>query len=618
MNGGGNGLQLAGTGTGNLVDLNGNILQLGTGTNIQVTGTQNINSATGTGIVKVQSGGTSNVNGGTSLVLSTDVRVELNGVINFGAGLTTINGTLQLNSGGTVTGNAPIYGSGSTLKYNSGSSPFIRGIEWGAASGPAYPYDVQVSNNTVINPGGSGRTGVALNTANNLTIDAGSAIYMDYGGNNMTVPLVINGSLFLNGSLSASGAAGGDIKIRGNWTNTGSFFPNSRAVFFDAATGTQTITKAGGQTFDYLIIDKAAGLVQLANDINIAQALTLSNGTINTAANLVNVTNSAAASVIRTNGYVVGNLKRAVATGTNTYAYPVGTTSGYTPAGIAFSGVAGGGNVTVVSLNGASANYPSALSATRRLARYWIVTNAGVSGFTASATFNYLAGDLTGGATQSSLKPYKFDAPATFSYPASSTATLSFTETGISSFSEFGAGECGPVAVSPITGGGASLCAGATQQLSDATSNGVWSSDGPGIATVSNSGLVTAVAAGTTVIRYSVTDVSGCSGEATQSVTVLSNYTIIASAGAGGAVAPNGSTTLCAGTNQTYSITPDACYSIAEVLVDGVSCWCCWYIHIHERICESYDQCKLHIKYLHDHSQQRWQWFSNTCGCYYC
>src|SRR5207247_1909827 len=47
--------------------------------------------------------------------------------------------------------------------------------------------------------------------------------------------------------------------------------------------------------------------------------------------------------------------------------------------------------------------------------------------------------------------------------------------------------------------------------------------------------------------------------------------TITASAGAHGAISPAGTTSLDCGSNQTFTITPDACYHVADVLVDGVS-----------------------------------------------
>jgi hypothetical protein len=48
-------------------------------------------------------------------------------------------------------------------------------------------------------------------------------------------------------------------------------------------------------------------------------------------------------------------------------------------------------------------------------------------------------------------------------------------------------------------------------------------------------------------------------------------YTIAASAGAGGIVAPPGNTQVASGGSKTYTITPNANYHVAGVLVDGVS-----------------------------------------------
>ncbi len=48
-------------------------------------------------------------------------------------------------------------------------------------------------------------------------------------------------------------------------------------------------------------------------------------------------------------------------------------------------------------------------------------------------------------------------------------------------------------------------------------------------------------------------------------------YVITASAGAGGAISPSGPTNVNCGSDQTFTITPDGCHTIADVLVDGIS-----------------------------------------------
>src|SRR5207244_2520546 len=51
----------------------------------------------------------------------------------------------------------------------------------------------------------------------------------------------------------------------------------------------------------------------------------------------------------------------------------------------------------------------------------------------------------------------------------------------------------------------------------------------------------------------------------------IDTYTIAASAGAHGAIAPSGSISVDHGASQGFTITPDAHYHIADVLVDGRS-----------------------------------------------
>ncbi len=75
----------------------------------------------------------------------------------------------------------------------------------------------------------------------------------------------------------------------------------------------------------------------------------------------------------------------------------------------------------------------------------------------------------------------------------------------------------------------------------------------------------------------------GCSGTATTchvtmngNVSVkatfnLNTYTITASSGAGGSITPSGSVSVLSGANQGFTITPNNGYSIAGVIVDGVS-----------------------------------------------
>src|SRR5262249_31954895 len=71
------------------------------------------------------------------------------------------------------------------------------------------------------------------------------------------------------------------------------------------------------------------------------------------------------------------------------------------------------------------------------------------------------------------------------------------------------------------------------------------------------------------VTTYTFTNITG---PHTISATFdINTYTIAASAGANGSISPSGNVSVNCGANQTFSITADPCYHVADVLVDGSS-----------------------------------------------
>ncbi len=103
------------------------------------------------------------------------------------------------------------------------------------------------------------------------------------------------------------------------------------------------------------------------------------------------------------------------------------------------------------------------------------------------------------------------------------------------------------IVVTDTTGvitGATSLCPTTTITLTDTIPGGSWSSQTPGTATISPTGVVTGVAAGTTIISYA----NGCSAPVTWPLTVFPGSTISAIAG---------TTTICQGGTGTLT-DPDA------------------------------------------------------------
>ena len=191
--------------------------------------------------------------------------ITLAGAVSFSTAV-TVNGTLSINAGGSITTNAPIYGNASTLKYNTGSNPHTRGIEWSANgvgtinSTVGYPNNVQVSGSTTFRCNTTNNvTTNAGAMAGSLTIDSGSAFYSDYGAGSCA--LTIAGDLTMNGNFSLGGISGGDLTLGGNWTraNSGaSFNSNGRLVTFNKV-GTQVITTTGGGTESFAFVSLTNG-----------------------------------------------------------------------------------------------------------------------------------------------------------------------------------------------------------------------------------------------------------------------------------------------------------------------------------------------------------------------
>ena len=286
-----NGLGLSTSNATTTIDLNGQTLTLSGGGNLGWgSGARKITSTIPGGSFTITTNQVTISGGGVGSTLTTDLNtiVKLSQPFNPGSSITTINGTLQINSGGAIVTNSPIYGNGSLLQYNATGS-YNRSAEWTSdiatfGTTPGYPNNVQISNNTTLNYYRATNTG-PKGMNGNLVIDAGSSL--SFGAITTGGALSVKGNVTNAGNISlGSAAVGDDLKVGGNYTNTGAgtFTGNNRAIWFVNFTSpivpiTQIVTSATALTIPFVVTSggTAGTTVQLASDVVISSSSTGTN-----------------------------------------------------------------------------------------------------------------------------------------------------------------------------------------------------------------------------------------------------------------------------------------------------------------------------------------------------
>jgi len=330
------------------------------------------------------------VNSGNDLTLGFSRTVsgsfQTSAGVNLSSSTLTLNGIAKINAGGYFN-QSPIYGSASTLIYNTGGT-FGRGLEWSAlgvgtiGTTEGYPNNIQLSGNTTLNYNNGTPLAKAIN--GNLTIDLGSNFYMDYGGGASGGILTVAGNIVNNGIFKLGYAIGDDLVLKGNWTNSGTFTPNTRLVTFNGASA-QTLT--GATTFDYLTLNNSLGLtLQASSAVTVNQTLAYTSGRITIGANNLNVGSAGTITGYSSSNYVVtastGKLvKQGV--GNTATVFPIGfSTTNYTP--VTLTNTTGTSDLSV-SVKQSVTN--AVTDATRIVTLEWGVTSSGATAATISPTW---------------------------------------------------------------------------------------------------------------------------------------------------------------------------------------------------------------------------------------
>jgi hypothetical protein len=168
---------------------------------------------------------------------------------------------------------------------------------------------------------------------------------MDFGAGSNSGSLIIGRNLSIAGNLSFGDGVGGDVILKGNWLHsTGTINFNNRALLLTGTTN-QTIGNPSTETFQFLIVNKSNGLVQLNTNVIVNSKLTLTAGNIELNSSNLTIAQSAiiegysASSYISTNstGKLIQNGITSGSTAGKTF-FPIGHGSTYSPCIINNSG----------------------------------------------------------------------------------------------------------------------------------------------------------------------------------------------------------------------------------------------------------------------------------------
>jgi hypothetical protein len=382
------------------------------------------------------------------LIISGSGIKTLAGTENVAGNLTVSAGTFDLGAN-TINRTA----AGGTFTVSDGATLKIGGTN----SFPTNYTAHSIGSTSTVEYGGITQSVVVLNTAQNygnLKI-SGSATKTLAATISVASDLTVSAGTFDLGSFTANRASGGGtlsvagsstLKIGGTNTFPSNYSTHSLASFstVEYAGTNQTVAALNSaQEYSGLTIS-GSGTKTLTGDLNVAGNLTLTSGTLTTGA--YTIYSKATGNVFRVSGWVNGNLKRFINTGSPSRFFDVGNATNYTPVNLVFASVTTAGDLTASTTAGDHANIgTSTIDPLKSVNRNWTLTNSGIVFTNYNATFTFVAGDIDGGASTAAFVVGKYSAGWT--YPTVGTKTATTTQaTGLIAFGNFQLGEGVPLA----------------------------------------------------------------------------------------------------------------------------------------------------------------------------
>jgi autotransporter-associated beta strand protein len=248
-------------------------------------------------------------------------------------------------------------------------------------------------------------------------------------------------TLTLNGRTLTLGSTIGSIAAGSGFTGSNTSGMSLQDGGSTGAMGTLVFT-SGSELLQNLTMNRTggSGSVALGSPLTVGGTLTLTNGIINTGSNTLTLGNAATSTGASGASYVSGNLKK-IYSATGSFTFDVGD-AGYSP--VTIDATAGAGNVTAKATH---AFQPRIGNTPHALQRYWTLTDNGIT--QANLTFQYLASDVPGTASEPLFQIFKIDGNTVATQPGVVNAVLhNASAPAVTSFSDWTLGEAiAPTAV---------------------------------------------------------------------------------------------------------------------------------------------------------------------------
>ncbi len=326
-------------------------------------------------------------------------------------------------------------------KTFTGSGNFSNAKRWNGKSLPAAGDDLIINGDCVFD-----------NAANNLAygdLDVGKnpsvTLSWPVGGTNTLNVLALSSSK--NASIDMTN--GGTLQIRTSWdTSNQTFTPGAGTINWNVSGAASTLP-ADIAVYNNLTVDTGGQVANLGLTTNVNGTLTLTSGVVTTGANTLEVASSCATAIIRSAGYVFGNLKQHYptnASGTTSCTFHIGDAATYTPVTVAMSNVTSTLANSILTARTDPGDHAdttagtSGINAAKSVNRNWTLTAGGGLTFaTYNAIFAFASADVDAGATTANFIVGRKSGSG-WAFPAVSSANSNDTTAGgITQAAGFGA-----------------------------------------------------------------------------------------------------------------------------------------------------------------------------------